>query len=268
MDIPRAPTKGRKQLIYGGIGLLAMVALPRSGCAGSSRPRPSGPVRRLDRLGPEGTAGHRGPRSGHAGSGADPVHLRGDRRPGGAASRRGGAAGEGGDRAARAQQSGRAARGPGIGAAAHGRPGGPGEPAGRPLQPSGSTRRRRSRRRERPISTPSATPRPPRRWRQKQLISANDASRAREHGEELATRFKVEEERLAGHGPAPPTRRSRLQEAQVGRLREVTDFQRGRVRSMEVKAGADGMLQELSRSRWGSGPSRARRSRGSSSRAS
>ena len=30
----------------------------------------------------------------------------------------------------------------------------------------------------------------------KQLISANDASRAREHVEELATRFKVEEERL------------------------------------------------------------------------
>jgi HlyD family secretion protein len=37
-----------------------------------------------------------------------------------------------------------------------------------------------------------------------------------------------------------------LQDAQVSRLRAVTDFQRGRIRSMEVKAGAAGTLQELS----------------------
>ena len=36
-----------------------------------------------------------------------------------------------------------------------------------------------------------------------------------------------------------------LQKAQVGRLRAVTEFQRGRVRSMKVMAGANGILQEL-----------------------
>lgn len=79
----------------------------------------------------------------------------------------------------------------------------------------------------------------------KQLISANDASRAREHVEELATRFKVEEERLQVMLEAADSQIS-LQAAQVGRLRAVTNFQRGRIRSMEVKAGAAGTLQELS----------------------
>jgi HlyD family secretion protein len=36
-----------------------------------------------------------------------------------------------------------------------------------------------------------------------------------------------------------------LQQAQVDRLRAVTEFQRGRVRSMVVKAGAKGTLQEI-----------------------
>jgi HlyD family secretion protein len=79
----------------------------------------------------------------------------------------------------------------------------------------------------------------------KQLISANDVSRAREHVEELATRFKVEEERLQVMTQAADSQVA-LQEAQVSRLRAVTDFQRGRIRSMEVKAGAAGTLQELS----------------------
>jgi HlyD family secretion protein len=79
----------------------------------------------------------------------------------------------------------------------------------------------------------------------KQLISANDASRAREHVEELATRFKVEEERLQVMTEAADSQLA-LQDAQVSRLRAVTDFQKGRIRSMEVKAGAAGTLQELS----------------------
>src|SRR6185437_9749280 len=36
-----------------------------------------------------------------------------------------------------------------------------------------------------------------------------------------------------------------LQQAQVDRLRDVNQFQRGRVRSMVVTAGANGTLQEL-----------------------
>jgi HlyD family secretion protein len=78
----------------------------------------------------------------------------------------------------------------------------------------------------------------------KELISASDAARARERVEELATRFEVEEKRLAVMVGAADSQLA-LQREQVGRLRDVTNFQRFRVRSMEVKAGANGILQEL-----------------------
>ena len=78
----------------------------------------------------------------------------------------------------------------------------------------------------------------------KQLISANEASRTRDQVEELGTRYKVEQERLAVMTQAADSQLS-LQEAQVDRLRDVNQFQRGRVRSMVVMAGADGILQEL-----------------------
>ncbi|HEX6107352.1 MAG TPA: HlyD family efflux transporter periplasmic adaptor subunit, partial [Gemmatimonadales bacterium] len=78
----------------------------------------------------------------------------------------------------------------------------------------------------------------------KELISTMEASRARDRVEELETRYKVEEERLAVMTAAADSQVA-LQQAQVGRLLAVTDFQRGRVRSMVVKAGANGILQEL-----------------------
>jgi HlyD family secretion protein len=78
----------------------------------------------------------------------------------------------------------------------------------------------------------------------KELISSMEASRARDRVEEMETRFKVEEQRLAVMTGAADSQIA-LQQAQVGRLRDVTNFQRGRVRSMEVKAGANGILQEL-----------------------
>lgn len=78
----------------------------------------------------------------------------------------------------------------------------------------------------------------------KQLIAPNEVSRARDHVEELATRYKVEQERLAVMTNAADSQLS-LQEAQVDRLRDVNQFQHGRVRSMVVKAGATGILQEL-----------------------
>ena len=78
----------------------------------------------------------------------------------------------------------------------------------------------------------------------KELISSSDAARAREKVEELATRFQVEEQRLAVMVGAADSQLA-LQREQVGRLRDVTNFQRFRVRSMEVKAGANGILQEL-----------------------
>ncbi|MBA3444687.1 MAG: HlyD family efflux transporter periplasmic adaptor subunit [Gemmatimonadales bacterium] len=78
----------------------------------------------------------------------------------------------------------------------------------------------------------------------KQLISVMEASRARDRVEELATRYDVEQRRLAVLSDAMGSQLS-LQEAQVDRLRAVTEFQRGRVRSMEVRAGASGILQDL-----------------------
>ena len=78
----------------------------------------------------------------------------------------------------------------------------------------------------------------------KELISAIEASRATDRVEELETRYRVEEERLAVMVGASDSQLA-LQKAQVGRLNAVTEFQRGRVRSMKVLAGANGILQEL-----------------------
>src|SRR5829696_1424718 len=78
----------------------------------------------------------------------------------------------------------------------------------------------------------------------KELISVMEASRARDRVVELSTRLEVEERRLAVLSDAMGSQLA-LQDAQVDRLRAVTNFQRGRVRSMEVKAGASGILQDL-----------------------
>jgi HlyD family secretion protein len=78
----------------------------------------------------------------------------------------------------------------------------------------------------------------------KELISAMEASRALDRVVELETRYKVEEERLAVMVAAADSQLA-LQKAQVGRLQAVADFQRFRVRSMKVLAGANGILQEL-----------------------
>jgi multidrug resistance efflux pump len=79
---------------------------------------------------------------------------------------------------------------------------------------------------------------------QKQLISTMEASRAVDRVEELETRYRVEEERLQVMVGAADSQLA-LQKAQVGRLIAVAEFQRGRVRSMKVLAGANGILQEL-----------------------
>jgi hypothetical protein len=76
------------------------------------------------------------------------------------------------------------------------------------------------------------------------LISVMEASRARDRVEELATRYDVEQRRPAVLTDAMRSQLA-LQEAQVDRLRAVTNFQRGRIRSMEVRAGAARVLQEL-----------------------
>ena len=76
------------------------------------------------------------------------------------------------------------------------------------------------------------------------MISRLEATRLREHADELATRLKAEEERLTLYTGVVDSQLA-LQRAQVARLRAVTEFQRDRVHSMEVRAGADGVVQEL-----------------------
>ncbi|HKU62299.1 MAG TPA: HlyD family efflux transporter periplasmic adaptor subunit [Gemmatimonadales bacterium] len=78
----------------------------------------------------------------------------------------------------------------------------------------------------------------------KELISSMEASRAQDRVVELQTRYEVEEKRLAVMTEATDSQ-LRLQDAQVARLRAVVDFQRERIRSMKVLAGAHGILQEL-----------------------
>jgi multidrug efflux pump subunit AcrA (membrane-fusion protein) len=77
-----------------------------------------------------------------------------------------------------------------------------------------------------------------------ELISAMEASRAQDLVVELQTRYEVEHKRLQVMTEAAESQ-LRLQDAQVGRLRDVTEFQRGRIRSMKVMAGTHGILQEL-----------------------
>jgi HlyD family secretion protein len=76
------------------------------------------------------------------------------------------------------------------------------------------------------------------------LISRADYARSRDQAEELTERLGVEEQRLAIYTETIGAQVS-VQEAQVDRLKAVADFQRGLVNGMTVRAGADGVLQEL-----------------------
>lgn len=78
----------------------------------------------------------------------------------------------------------------------------------------------------------------------KQLISRNEASRLLDQASELATRLAVERQRLALYTGVIDSQLS-MQRAQIARLRAVHEFQRDRVRSMEVRAGAAGVVQEV-----------------------
>lgn len=76
------------------------------------------------------------------------------------------------------------------------------------------------------------------------LISRMELQRSEDRAEELASRLRVEEERLAF---LARSQRSQMeaQEAQIGRLRGMSSFQAGYVESMRVLAGTDGVLREL-----------------------
>ena len=75
-------------------------------------------------------------------------------------------------------------------------------------------------------------------------MSRNDVSHARDKMAELEARYAIERQRLELLAAAEDSELA-VQRAQVERLRAIADFQIGRVRSLRVRAGEDGVLQEL-----------------------
>jgi HlyD family secretion protein len=75
-------------------------------------------------------------------------------------------------------------------------------------------------------------------------LSRNDISQSLDKASELETRYQVEQQRLELFASAVDSQLA-VQRAQVGRLKAITSFQLSRVRSLEVRAGEAGVLQEL-----------------------
>jgi HlyD family secretion protein len=76
------------------------------------------------------------------------------------------------------------------------------------------------------------------------LISSGDYARSRDKAEELTERLQVEQQRLQLYAESIRGQLD-VQEEQVGRMKAVAEFQRSLVNSMVVRAGSDGVLQEL-----------------------
>ncbi len=76
------------------------------------------------------------------------------------------------------------------------------------------------------------------------LISAHELATAEDRAEELVTRLRLDEERLEILAASLEERLS-AQREQVARLRSISAFQQQRARSMEVRAGAAGVVQDL-----------------------
>ncbi|MFN8654617.1 MAG: HlyD family efflux transporter periplasmic adaptor subunit [Gemmatimonadales bacterium] len=76
------------------------------------------------------------------------------------------------------------------------------------------------------------------------LISASQYASSKDKAEEFTARLKVEQQRLDIYTQNIQNQLD-VQQAQVERLRAVAEFQRGMVNAMVVRAGADGVLQEL-----------------------
>jgi len=76
------------------------------------------------------------------------------------------------------------------------------------------------------------------------LISRGDYERSLDKATELIERLQLEQQRLTLYTENIHSQLE-VQEAQVGRLRAIADFQRNLVDAMVVRAGADGVLQEL-----------------------
>ena len=76
------------------------------------------------------------------------------------------------------------------------------------------------------------------------LAAPMDVAKARDRGAELRTRLDVERKRLGFLRESMKTQVA-AQEAQVQMLRGIVEFHRGQVTSMHVRAGSNGVLQDL-----------------------
>jgi multidrug resistance efflux pump len=76
------------------------------------------------------------------------------------------------------------------------------------------------------------------------LAAPMDVAKARDRGAELQTRLDVERKRLGFLRESTKTQVA-AQQAQVEMLRGIVAFHRGQVTSMQVRAGTDGVLQDL-----------------------
>jgi hypothetical protein len=79
---------------------------------------------------------------------------------------------------------------------------------------------------------------------ERNLASNNEVLAAKESANELRMRLQLEQEQLSTL-EASLARQLALQEENVARQRAVAQFQRDRVASMQVRAGSDGVVQEL-----------------------
>jgi HlyD family secretion protein len=76
------------------------------------------------------------------------------------------------------------------------------------------------------------------------LIAGLDAKQSEERAQELATRDDIEQKRLEVTGRSLREQLA-VQQAQIERLRAIVQFRQTQVESMEVRAGAEGVVQEL-----------------------
>ena len=77
------------------------------------------------------------------------------------------------------------------------------------------------------------------------MVSQQELDRARDNAEELRVRLGVEQRRLAFISQSMSSQIS-AQQSQLGILRTLIQFQQRQIDAMQVRAGSDGVLQELS----------------------
>jgi HlyD family secretion protein len=79
----------------------------------------------------------------------------------------------------------------------------------------------------------------------KGLLAPMDVSKAKDKAVELKSRMAIEQKRLEVMSQSIGQQMA-LQQTQVDKLRDIAQFQQGRIASMHVRAGSAGQLQELS----------------------